>query len=75
MCGGQNTGYYDEDRIKQKRKAEEGRMKKHDEYIVSTSKNVILAFSSGSEHETNADDTLPKYDRRCFTKAIKSKRT
>ena len=44
-------------------------MKNQDECIVSTSKSVFLTFSSSSEDESNADDTLPKYDGRCFTKA------
>ena len=51
------------------------RDEKQDEYTVSTSKNVILASSSSSEHASNADDTLSRYDGKCFTKATKSKPT
>ena len=50
-------------------------MKKQDEYIVSTSKNIILASSSSSENESNADDNLPRYDGRYFIKVTKSKTT
>ena len=52
-------------------------MKKQDEYIVSTFnfKKRYLASSSSSEHESNANATLPRYDGRCFTKAIKIKTT
>jgi len=45
-----------EDRVKQKRKGEEGRKKKEVEYIVSVLKYVVLASSSSGENKSNADD-------------------
>jgi len=63
-----------EDRIKQKRKAEEGLKKKEDKYIVWASKYVVLASSSSNENESTADDIfMPDMIEECPSKWLRAR--